>query len=128
MEAQTFEKVAKRYLNRKTKFGNGKSDTAKLVLKQMSNRWVDRSITDISKADVTELVEDLEARKLANATINNYIKYLKAVMNYAVDELELMEAAPKIRMLRENERELFLEPEQVKNLLRFLDSLRADLV
>jgi len=128
MEAHIFARVAQRYLNRKTKFGNGKSGTATLVLKQMSNRWKGRSIRDISKADITEMVEDLEARKLANATINNYLKYLKAVMNYAADELELMESTPKIKMLRENERELFLEPEQVKRLLRFLDPLRADLV
>jgi len=128
MGRRTFEAVAKMYLNKETRRGNQKSETAQRVLKQMSNRWKDMDVGDIRKPDIADLVDDLKSRKLKNATVNNYLKYLKAVLNFAKDERELIDSVPKIVQLRETPREFYMEPHQVQTLIRFLDPLRADMV
>ncbi|MCS5587865.1 MAG: site-specific integrase [Porticoccaceae bacterium] len=44
------------------------------------------------------------------------------------DDLEVMDRVPKMKMMKEKQRELFLMPKQVRKLMLFLDELRADMV
>ena len=86
-------------------------------------------ITEITKKDVKAVQKRLlNSRGLSNGCVNSYMSYLRAVLNYANDEMELRFRAPKIVNLPVEERKFILTPQQAKSLIRCLDPLRADLV
>ena len=86
-------------------------------------------ITEITKKDVKAVQKRLlNSRGLSNGCVNSYMSYMRAVFNYANDEMELRFRAPKIVNLPVEERKFILTPKQAKGLILCLDPLRADLV
>ena len=95
----------------------------------MIERWGKRSVNSIRAKDINDLQEELlYEHGLSNATVNTYLKYLRLILNYARDRLEILDVVPTIKTLPETMKELYLEPGQVRSLLRWLDPLRADMV
>lgn len=96
---------------------------------ELSGFFADRDITSIAKKDVKTVQKRLlNGRGLSNAAVNSYMSYMRAVFNYANDELELRFRAPKIVNLPVEERKFILTPKQAKGLILCLDPLRSDLV
>lgn len=128
MKQWTFQKLAQTYLSTRSRRGLERNETARRVIKEMVARWGDRDLGDISRADIFEYQGYLQHEKnLSNATVNCYLTYLRAMMNFAMDELELKFAPPRIKLLEENKRTNYLEPDEVRRLIRALDPLRADM-
>ena len=124
-----FRDVAERYLKLKTKRGNDKSTSAQAAIRKLIDRWGNRSVASIRRVDINDLQEELLYEKgLTNAAVNTYLKYLRLILNYARDQLEILETVPTIKTLPEEMKELYLEPDQVRSLIRWLDPLRADMV
>jgi integrase len=124
-----FQDVAERYKKIKTRRGNDKSPSAQHAIDRMIERWGKRSVNSIKAKDINDLQEELlYERGLSHATVNTYLKYLRLILNYARDRLEVLDVVPTIKTLPEAMKELYLEPGQVRSLLRWLDPLRADMV
>ena len=122
-----FRDVAERYLKLKTKRGNDKSTSAQAAIRKLIDRWGNRSVASIRRVDINDLQEELLYEKgLTNAAVNTYLKYLRLILNYARDQLEILETVPTIKTLPEEMKELYLEL-IVRSLIRWLD-LRADMV
>ena len=69
----------------------------------MKARWGDRPIDEVKKADIYMMQQELvEERGLAQATVNCYLTYLRAMLNFGVEELDLQFVPPKIKLLEEN--------------------------
>ena len=124
----TLEKLSKIYLTTCSRRGIERNNVAKRVIREMVDEWGDRQIDEISPLDIRVLVSSLQQeRKLKNSTVNCYLIYLRAMLNFAVEELEMKFVPPKIKVLEENRRTNYLEPDEVSRLIRALDPLRADM-
>ena len=66
--------------------------------------------------------------QVGNATKNNYVRYHRAVMNFARDELRAIDYVPKVKALPEKARTDFLEKAQLYALAGALDRLSADIM
>ena len=95
-----------------------------------SGMFEGREMGDISNLDVTKMVMNLRNGKgVGNDAINTYLAYLKALCNYAQDNLDVsFRRFPKIERLPTKGRKYFLPPNVAKGWIRFLDPLRQDLV
>lgn len=124
----TFEKLSKIYLTTCSRRGIERNGTAKRVISEMVDEWGDHQLDEITTLDIRVLVGSLQQeRKLKNSTVNCYLNYLRAMLNFAVEELEMKFVPPKIKALEENRRTNYLEPNEVGRLIRALDPLRADM-
>jgi len=130
-----FNEVATRYLGRKTTHDNDLGPPAVSVITRLTETFGDLDLEEFSplkkgkgKFLITCLKEDLVKEGKANATVNAYFRYLKAILYYARDDLELLSGVPVMKMLKENKREIFLTPDEVKRLISHLDPVRAAMV
>jgi len=133
----TYREVAEGYLSLPTKkTGKRKSAYTVSVVNQLIDRWGDLSIKEFEKKHLlSTFFAELHSRNnrftgepVTNGWVNTYRTYCRAVLNYARDELEVIERVPKFSNLKENSRELYLTPLQCRELMRWLDNLRADMV
>lgn len=128
MKQWTFNELAGVYLKSKSSRGKERNEVARRVIGEMKARWGDRPIDEVKKADIYMMQQELvEERGLAQATVNCYLTYLRAMLNFGVEELDLQFVPPKIKLLEENKRTNYLEPDQIQRLLQNLDPLRADM-
>ena len=128
MKQWTFTELAGVYLKSKSSRGRERNEVARRVIGEMLELWGDREIDQIKKADIYMMQQSLmEERGLAQATINCYLTYLRAMFNFGVEELDLQFVPPKIKLLEENKRSNYLEPEQINRLIQHLDPLRGDM-
>ena len=102
MKVRTFDFVAERYLKKPTKFGGKKSQQAVDVTEWMSERWKGVNVNDIDAEEVEDLVFELQTIKTAKcpngfkqSQINNYLKYLRATLNYAA-KMGWVDSIPRI--------------------------------
>ena len=124
----TLKRLSSMYLNTCSRRGIERNQTARRVIKEMVDLWGDRQIDEITQLDIREFVGQLSNVKgLKNSTVNCYLVYLRAMMNFAVEELEMKFVPPKIKVLEETRRTNYLEPDEVARLIRALDPLRADM-
>lgn len=124
----TLKKLSSIYLTTCSRRGIERNTTAKRVIREMVAEWGERQLDEITQLDIREFVGTLQHdKKLKNSTVNCYLNYLRAMMNFAVEELEMKFVPPKIKALEENRRTNYLEPDEVGRLIRALDPLRADM-
>lgn len=97
---------------------------------ETSGMLASKSMGDIGNRDVTKIISVLRNDKgLSNAGINTYLVYLRAVCNFARNNLDVaFTKFPQIKTLTTKEREYYIQPAVAKEWMRFLDPLRADLV
>jgi len=132
----TYKEVAELYLREPSKKHNEKQKGCKDIVNEMIDRWGDLPITSFQKKVLPlQFLSEVRQRKnrwtgepVSNGFVNNYITYCRAVLVYARDELEIIDKAPKFEQLPEVQREIFLTPVQCRELMRWLDELRADMV
>ena len=133
MKVRTFDFVAERYLKKPTKFGGKKSQQAVDVTKWMSERWKGVNVNDIDAEEVEDLVFELQTIKTAKCPngfkqshINNYLKYLRATLNYAA-KMGWVDSIPRIETPEVDGKEVQLTKQQLRKFLRLLDPLRRDM-
>jgi len=133
----SFREVAEEYLSAPTKrTGKRKQKYTIDIVKELIERWGDLSIKEFEKKFLlTKFFGELSRRNnrwtgepVTNGFINNYRTYTRAVLVYARDELEVIDRVPKFENLPEEKREMYLTPVQCRELMRWLDELRADMV
>jgi hypothetical protein len=132
----TYKEVAELYLREPSKKHNEKQKGCKDIVNEMIERWGDLPITRFQKKILPlQFLSEVRQRKnrwtgepVSNGFVNNYITYCRAVLVYARDELEIIDKAPKFEQLPEVQREIYLTPVQCRELMRWLDELRADMV
>lgn len=103
------------------------SPNLEFVLDETSGRFVGRQMSSISQIDVTNMRTALRLEKgLSDDGINNYLIYLRALINYAELHLEVdFNKKPKIETLKGNRRKGHLTPKDARSLIKHLDPLRA---
>ena len=107
--------------------GKERNEVAHRVIGEMRARWGDRPIDEFKKADIYMMQQELiEDRGLAKKSSIDPT-YLRAMLNFGVEELDLQFVPPKIKLLEENKRTNYLEPDQIQRLLNNLDPLRSDM-
>jgi len=133
----TFKEVADMYVQQPTEKFASKQKTCRLVVEKICNRIGHRPITEFErKRPVLEFItavrkQESTQRKgklVSNGYVNSHIVYLRAILRFARDELEIIDRVPLIKTLSEKERDVYLIPEQVRRLMQWLDELRADMV
>ena len=132
----TFKEVALMYLEQPTKSGKHQAKTLRVqeFVGEMIDRWGDLPIKNFQqKALGAVFISELRKRPcknragvLSNGSVNQRIVYLRAVLHYACKE-EFIERVPTYSCYPEGKRELFLTPKQARELIRWLDPLRADM-
>lgn len=133
----TYREVAEDYLAAPTKrTGKRKQQYTIDIVRELIDRWGDLSIKEFEKKyQLTKFFGELASRNnrwsgepVSNGFINNYRTYARAVLIHARDEMEVIDRVPKFENLPEQKRELYLTPVQCRELMRWLDELRADMV
>ena len=128
MKQWTFKQLADVYLKSKSSRGKERNEVARRVIGEMLFLWSDTPIDQIKKADIYMMQQSLmDERGLAQATVNCYLTYLRAMFNFGVEELGLEFVPPRIKLLEENKRTNYLEPDEVNRLIQHLDPLRGDM-
>ena len=94
----------------------------------MVSAWRHKRVDQISDRDVREFFRRVARLQVGNATKNNYVRYYRAVMNSARDELRAIDYVPKVKALPGKARTDFLEKAQLYALAGALDPLRADIM
>jgi|TARA_B110000908_G_C10183880_1_gene417057 integrase len=133
----TFRECAEDYLAAPTKrSGKRKKQYTIDIVNELIARWGDIPIKEFErKYLLTKFFGELAGRNnrwtgepVSNGFVNNYRTYCRAVLIHARDELEFIDRVPKFENLPEEKRELYLTPKQCRELMRWLDELRADMV
>ena len=97
MKQWTFNELAGVYLKSKSSRGKERNEVARRVIGEMKARWGDRPIDEVKTADIYMMQQELvEERGLAQATVNCYLTYLRAMLNFGVEELDLQFVPPKV--------------------------------
>lgn len=133
----TFREVAEMYVQQPTKKYARKQKHCVQIVEKICEKLGDEKITKFqSKRPVLEYITQVRNQKSArranslvsNGYVNSHIVFLRAILVFARDELEIIDRVPLIKTLTEKKRDTYLTPEQVRNLMRWLDELRADMV
>jgi len=133
----TFRDCAEVYLAAPTKkSGKRKGDYTIKIVNELIGRWGDLPIKKFeNKKLLTTFFAELSQRNnrwtgepVSAGWVNTYRTYCRALLTHARDEQEAIDKVPKFSNLKENERELHLTPVQCRELMRWLDELRADMV
>jgi integrase len=133
----TFRECAEVYLAAPTKkSGKRKGDYTIKIVNELIGRWGDLPIKKFeNKKLLTTFFAELSQRNnrwtgepVTAGWVNTYRTYCRALLTHARDEQEAIEKVPKFSNVKENERELHLSPVQCRELMRWLDELRADMV
>tara|TARA_R110002012_G_scaffold12296_1_gene54976 strand:- start:270 stop:1283 length:1014 start_codon:yes stop_codon:yes gene_type:complete len=117
-------------VQRYTKKSALKHPEFKVLFDPTSGRFAGRQMASISRRDVTNLRKSLLNDKgLSNDGANNYLKYLRAAIHYAEEELEIeFDNKPKIKALKGKKRQRYFSPAEARAFMKYLDPLRADMV
>jgi len=101
-----------------------------IVWDETSGRFKDRQMSSINSLDAFDMTEAVRIEKgLGPAGINNYTKYLRALCKFAKKRLSVkFDDFPEFENMKEAERKEWLKPEQVAQLIRWLDPLRGSMV
>ncbi|MBL6749449.1 MAG: site-specific integrase [Nevskia sp.] len=89
----------------------------------MHFRWLrphlaGRSLSDIDRDLIDQLVKARRAEGVSNATVNRMLALVRSVLRIAVDEWEWLERAPKVKLLSEPKRRVrFLTEDEANRLL-----------
>jgi integrase len=123
-----FKTVVEEYLDTPTtRKMQTKSETAHRRLNEMCKAWGEIPLDEISDKHVRDFFRGVKKKRLAGGTYNTYVTYYRALMNFGMDELNLIRYVPKVKSMPEHRRNEFLEPEEAKRLLEELDPIRRDL-
>ena len=129
MSELRFDELAQEYLSQPSaRQGNKKSYWANRAVDRMVSAWRHKRVDQISDRDVREFFRRVARLQVGNATKNNYVRYYRAVMNFARDELRAIDYVPKVKALPGKARTDFLEKAQLYALAGALDPLRADIM
>ena len=133
----TFRECAEDYLARPTaKSGKRKSQYTIDVVNELIARWGETPMKQFEKKYLlTKFFGELAQRNnrwtgepVSNGWVNTYITYSRAVLIHARDFMEIVDKVAKFENLPEEKRDLYLTPVQCRELMRWLDELRADMV
>jgi len=133
----TYREVAKKYLAAPTaESGKRKKQYTIDIVNELIDRWGDIDIKEFEKMKLlNDFFGELAQRNnrwtgepVSNGWVNTYRTYSRAVLIHARDNQEVIDRVPKFKNLPEEKRELFLTPVQCRELMRWLDELRADMV
>lgn len=135
--SMTFKEVADMYVQQPTKKFARKQKHCLQIVEKICERIGHQKITKFqSKRPVLEYVTSVRNQKstrrvgklVSNGYVNSHIVFLRAILVFARDELEIIDRVPLIKTLTEKKRDIYLTPEQVRKLMLWLDELRADMV
>ena len=117
-------------LTQYSKYMHDKNPRWKVVWDETSGMFAGRDMHSIISLDVTRMENVLRTQKgLSPAGINNYLRYLKALCRYSKSKLSVkFEDFPEFELGAEESRVEWLEPEDARKLIQWLDPLRADMV
>jgi integrase len=95
-----------------------------------SGRFHNKDIGTLISNDVTEMEDSLMFEKgMSSSGVNNYVKYLRAVCNYAKSKRSVKFLDfPEFEVVEPDGREETLTAKQARDLIQHLDPLRADMV
>lgn len=135
--SMTFKEVAEMYVQQPTKKFARKQKHCLQIVEKICARLGDQPISKFErKRPVLEYITSVRnqpsmrrvGQLVSNGYVNSHIVFLRAILVFARDELEIIDRVPLIKTLSEKKRDTYLTPEQVRNLMRWLDELRADMV
>ena len=117
-EAKTVKMLVEDYLNKhaKIKKRSWKEDE-RMLLKDVVPRWGDRKAADVTKKDIIQLLDDLQARG-ATVTANRTLAVVRKMFNWAIerDELEYSPCSGVKPPAEENERERILSRDEIREI------------
>ena len=101
-----------------------------IVWDETAGMFKGREMASITSLDVTNMEDVLTDDKgLSPAGVNNYLRYLRAVVNFSRKKLSVKFLdPPEFELGEEDHREEYLEPQDAAKLIRWLDPLRSDMV
>lgn len=135
--SMTFKEVAEMYVQQPTKKFARKQKHCLQIVGKICEKIGNEPIARFQrKRPVLEYVTAVRAQQstrragklVSNGYVNSHIVFLRAILVFARDELEIIDRVPLIKTLTEKKRDTYLTPEQVRNLMRWLDELRSDMV
>lgn len=90
-----FEEVARRYLAEETKNGNPKPYDAHRRVGQMIEVWGDWTIDRVDDNAVAKFFAWVRNLHVSNDTKTTYVTYCRAVMNYAMNDMRVIQYVPQ---------------------------------
>ena len=119
-----------RKVYRYSKFHHDKNPHLKIVTDKTSGRFHNKDVGTLISNDVTEMEDCLVFDKgMSPSGVNNYIKYLRALCNYAKSKRSVKFLDfPEFEVVEPDGRDESLTPKQARDLIQHLDPLRADMV
>ena len=118
----TFDEIAMKYFDARELHNRTKRQARSKYKSQLSPYIGKKDISSITKNDIIAIQVDM-AKTRAPKTVNQYVQFIRAVYNYAIEE-EIYTGLNPTRGIKEqkidNKRERFLTVEEVKLLLNTL--------
>lgn len=135
--SMTFKEVAEAYLEMPSAKFSEKVDMTRILTEKLIAEFGDTDMREFErKAIILKYQAKLKTQQkkrggegfISTGTQNTYLAVLRAIIRFAHDDLEVIDRVPKITLYQKNKREFYFEPEQMIELCRRLDPLRANMV
>ncbi len=97
-------------------------------MKHIQPKFGNSNIQSVKKDDVQKFRQSLQAQDKAENTINGIIQLFSAIINYSIKQKELKIANPCVGISKlsvDNDRERYLNTNEIKELLSHIDDFRA---
>ena len=133
MGVMTFSEAAERYERKLSDKGRKPDANKRSILKRLKERIGDMPLDEIDRMYIDDLHAWLATRPTRTggtysvSTIAGHLGYLKAMLRWA-NEAGKLDKVPVIKVPKGKERDQFLEPSEVEDLMSELDPWRRDLV
>lgn len=122
-EIITFDQIAMKYFDARELHNRTNHQARSKYKSQLQSHIGSKDISVISKNDLLKIQAEL-AKTRAPKTVNQYIQFIRAVYNYAMEE-EIYEGKNPTKGIKEqkvdNKRERFLTVDEVKSLLSIVE-------
>jgi integrase len=132
----TFKEIADRYLAQPSAHNDEKQRTTVVVANNLIKVFGSKPIKAFEKIALFDnFIENLRVQpskrkigqRVSNSWVNKHTIIMRAILNYAYSK-EHIDRVPKLSVLPETKSKIFLQPQQVLDLIGSLDQLRADQV
>jgi integrase len=132
----TFKEITDRYLAQPSAHNDEKQRTTVVVANNLVKVFGDKPIKAFEKIALFDnFIENLRVQpskrkigqRVSNSWVNKHTIIMRAILNYAYSK-EHIDRVPKLSVLPETKSKIFLQPQQVLDLIGSLDELRADQV
>jgi len=122
----SWQQAAGRWIEENNHKATHKEDIAKL-------KWLHPILGDLMLDEVTlsviARIKEARLKVASKSTANRFLALIRAILRRSVDEWEMLEKAPKVKLFRESEgRTRTLSLEQVRALFRELPAHQIDMV